>query len=66
MEVHQNKALSRIIQCFALFLVVRLVEELFIIPRYINTKGPECFPGTLCHSIFQIHFYLAFSFALLL
>ena len=56
MEVHQNKALSRIIQCFALFLVVRLVEELFIIPRYINTKGVVACVGGFVILLFYIRF----------
>ncbi len=39
MDASTRKALSRIIQCFSLFLVLRLVEELLIIPRVANTRG---------------------------
>ena len=56
MEVHQKKALSRIIQCFSLFLVLRLVEELFIIPRYLNTKGVVACLGGFAVLLFYIRF----------
>lgn len=39
MDARKRKALSRMIQCFSLLLVLRLVEELLIIPRVANTKG---------------------------
>ena len=56
MEVHQNKALSRIIQCFSLFLVLRLLEELLIIPRYYNTKGLVACIGGFAILLFYIRF----------
>ena len=56
MEVHQNKALSRIIQCFSLFLVLRLAEELLIIPRYVNTKGLVACIGGFAILLFYIRF----------
>lgn len=56
MEVHQNKALSRIIQCFSLFLVLRLVEELLIIPRYVNSKGLVACIGGFAILLFYIRF----------
>lgn len=56
MEVHQNKALSRIIQCFGFFLILRLVEELFIIPRYVNTKGVVACIGGFAILLFYIRF----------
>lgn len=56
MEVHQNKALSRIIQCFSLFLVLRLLEELLIIPRYVNTKGLVACIGGFVILLFYIRF----------
>ena len=56
MEVHQNKALSRIIQCFSFFLVLRLLEELLIIPRYYNTKGLVACIGGFAILLFYIRF----------
>ena len=56
MEVHQNKALSRIIQCFSFFLVLRILEELFIIPRYYNTKGVVACIGGFAILLFYIRF----------
>lgn len=56
MEVHQNKAVSRIIQCFSLFLVLRLLEELLIIPRYVNTKGLVACIGGFAILLFYIRF----------
>ena len=38
MDANINKALRRMIQCFSLFLALRVVEELLIIPRF-NTMG---------------------------
>ncbi len=56
MEAHKNKALSRIIQCFSLFLVLRLLEELLIIPRYVNTKGLVACIGGFAILLFYIRF----------
>ncbi len=56
MEVHQNKALSRIIRCFSFFLVLRLVEELYIIPRFLNTKGVVACVGGFAILLFYIRF----------
>ncbi|MBQ7545585.1 MAG: hypothetical protein IJT41_01285 [Clostridia bacterium] len=39
MDVHARKAMTRITRCFLLFLVLHLVEELLIIPRYFNSRG---------------------------
>lgn len=38
MDMNKNKALRRMIQCFSLFLALRVIEELIIIPRF-NTMG---------------------------
>ena len=56
MDAHQSKAVSRIIQCFSLFLVVRLLEELLIIPRYVNTKGVVACVGGFAILLFYIRF----------
>ncbi len=56
MEAHQSKALSRIIQCFFFFLVLRLLEELLIIPRYYNTKGLVACIGGFAILLFYIRF----------
>ena len=38
MDARKQKALKRISQCFLLFLVLRIVEELLVIPRF-DTRG---------------------------
>ena len=38
MDVHTRKAMTHITQCFLLFLILRLVEELLIVPRF-NSQG---------------------------
>ena len=38
MDANKNKTLRRMIQCFSLFLALRVIEELLIIPRF-NTMG---------------------------
>ena len=38
MNAHTRKSLTRITQCFFLFLVLRLAEELLIVPRF-NSRG---------------------------
>lgn len=56
MDAHKNKALSRIIQCFSFFLVLRVLEELVIIPRYVNTKGVVACIGGFAILLFYIRF----------
>lgn len=55
MDVQKNKALSRIIQCFFFFLVLRVLEELIIIPR-ANTLGLISTVGGLIVLLIYIRF----------
>ena len=56
MGAHTRKSLSRIIRCFLLFLALRLVEELLIIPRYADSKGLIACVGGLFILLFYIRF----------
>ena len=56
MDAHKRKALSRIILCFSLFLVLRLAEELLIIPRVFNTRGLIACLGGLVILLVYIRF----------
>ena len=56
MKDKKAKALSRIIECFSLFLILHLAEELFIIPRFYNTKGVVSCVGGLVILLFYIRF----------
>ena len=55
MDAKKSKALRRIIQCFALFLALRVIEELLIIPRF-NTMGLISSVGGLIVLLVYIRF----------
>ena len=55
MDAGTRKSMTRITQCFFLFLVLRLVEELLIIPRY-NTYGLIACLGGFVILLFYIRF----------
>ena len=39
MDAQKNKAFFKTIRCFLLFLILRLVEELVVVPKFANTMG---------------------------
>ena len=55
MDVQKNKALRRMIQCFSLFLVLRVLEELVIIPHF-DTMGLIASIGGLIVLLIYIRF----------
>ena len=56
MNANDRKTLSRITRCFLLFLILRLVEELLIIPRYVNSWGLIACVGGLVILLIYIRF----------
>ena len=56
MDAQKNKALSRVVQCFLLFLVLRVIEELVIIPHVTNTMGLISSLGGLVVLLIYIRF----------
>ena len=56
MKAKKVKALSRISQCFFFFLILRLAEELLIIPKLYNTKGIISCVGGFVILLFYIRF----------
>ena len=56
MDLEQKKVFNRLLGCFGLFLVFRLIEELLIIPKYVNSKGIVCCLGGLVVLLFYIRF----------
>ena len=55
MDVHTRKAMTRITQCFLLFLILRLVEELLIVPHF-NSWGLIACVGGFVILLFYIRF----------
>lgn len=56
MDLEQRKTLRRLIGCFALFLVLRVVEELVVIPRFVNSRGVVACLGGIVILLFYIRF----------
>ncbi len=56
MDLEQKKTLRRLIGCFALFLILRLVEELVVIPKYVDSKGVVACLGGIVVLLFYIRF----------
>ena len=56
MDARTRKAMTRITQCFLLFLILRLVEELLIMPRYVNSLGLIACAGGIVLLLFYIRY----------
>ena len=56
MDTEQKKTLHRLIGCFGLFLIFRLVEEMIVIPKYVDSKGVVACLGGIVVLLFYIRF----------
>lgn len=56
MEAKHNKSVSRIIQCFSLFLVLNLLEQFVVFSRHVDTKGVVACIGGFAVLLIYIRF----------